>query len=106
MAEKYRRWRLRVEPSAQNDIDKLLSGKDEKAVFNSIERLLEADDPYRVPGVIRISSGKYRKMWRQRKGNWRIIFYTQPGQVLHQGHVYKGVLHLVAVRRRSEDTYN
>jgi mRNA-degrading endonuclease RelE of RelBE toxin-antitoxin system len=72
------------------------------AVFASIRELLLADNPTIVPGVRKLVGGHFKEQWRQRQGDYRIFFNIDHAAVAHEGYVYKGTVHILAVLHRGK----
>lgn len=66
-----------------------LSHKDKARVLSSIVELAEANNPAAVPGVKHLKGSK-PKQWRQRQGDYRIIFEIESGQFAEMDVEYKG----------------
>jgi len=95
------KWHLVATNTARENLDEL-SSRDLMGVFRSLKLLLEADNPAAVQGVKKLVEARFEGQWRQRSGDWRIFFTIEHGEVIHEKHIYKGVLTLLAVRRRDE----
>ncbi len=69
-----------------------LSSKDRMAVFDSVEHLAKAENPYNVPGVKKLKDVRLENMRRIRAGDFRIIFWLDTGEIVHLEFTYKGKL--------------
>ncbi len=70
------KWDLVVEPLAQKEVDGL-SSRNRQHLFDTLQKLLRADNPLRVPGV-----EKYQAecgTWKIRQGDYRIMFCLATG---------------------------
>jgi mRNA-degrading endonuclease RelE of RelBE toxin-antitoxin system len=83
------KWKLRYQKTAQKQIAKL-SSKDWARVSHSIDELAMADNPSFVPGVKHIQGTSNPKQWRQRQGDYRIIFEIESSQFVEMEVEYKG----------------
>lgn len=70
-------------------------------VFDSLQRLLKADNPLAIPGVKKLREPHLRGLYRARAGDYRILIELQPGSIIHLKHTYKGMLRIVAIAHRS-----
>ncbi len=99
MGERRRRshqWLIRWTVPTRQALKKLPS-KDRKAVFDSIRQLALAENPYSVPGVTKLKDVRLEKMRRIRAGDYRVIFYIEAGELIHQGFTYKGSLVIAGI---------
>jgi mRNA-degrading endonuclease RelE of RelBE toxin-antitoxin system len=99
------KWCLDIKDTGQRTFNKLPTSKDRMAVFDALQELLEAEDPYFVPGVKKLLEAQFEGMRRQEVGNFRIMFWLDSDECVRDEHTYKGTLHLFAVVRRNEKTY-
>ena len=97
-----RKWLLNARPKALEAINEL-PRKDALAVFDSIEKLLSADNPVAVAGVKKVKGRD--GVWRQRRGNYRIFFGLDSTPVTEGDQSYKGTLIVADVSKRDESTY-
>jgi len=95
------RWLLSFDDIVPEQLSEL-SPKDRQAVFRSIAQLLRAENPASAQGVKKLVEKRFEGLWRQRQGDYRIFFRLTSGEITHQKFVYKGSLHLVAIRNRSD----
>jgi mRNA-degrading endonuclease RelE of RelBE toxin-antitoxin system len=93
------KWLLAFEPEVVGQLARLPS-RDRMAVFRSLAELLRADNPKAVPNVRKVVLSE--DIWRQRQGDFRILFRLEPGKVTHLDCDYVGILHLLAVLRRDK----
>ena len=94
-------WHLVVSPQGRADL-RLLSAKERKQVFASIKQLLEAENPFALIGVKKLVGKRFDSLWRQRSGDWRIIFALDSTRTTLLSHSYKGTIQIYRVLRRDE----
>lgn len=87
------KWRYEFSNKARKQVQKL-SPKDRVRVFDSIAELTDAVDPGTVPGVKALKGTRDPKQYRQRQGDYRIIFSLSPGEVVVMDVTYKGLLYI------------
>lgn len=78
------KWTYEIRKKAQRQLERL-SPKDRARVFRSIEELIYADNPAFVQGVKHLE-GSDPKEWRQRQGDYRIIFSLETGEIAQMSH--------------------
>ena len=90
-------WKIQIQPKASKQLAKL-SPKDRVRVSFSIEELAVAHNPTIVPGVKHLK-GSNPKQWRQRQGNYRIIFGIEASKFVQLDLEYKGrlIIHSVSL---------
>ena len=91
------KWTYEIKKKAQRQLEKL-APKDQTRVFRSIEELIYADNPAFVQGVKHLE-GSDPKRWRQRQGDYRIIFSLEAGEMVEMNLIYKGrlIIHEIAI---------
>jgi mRNA-degrading endonuclease RelE of RelBE toxin-antitoxin system len=94
------KWHIEFSKRAKKQL-KELSSEDRMRVFHSIATLLKADDPQAIPGVKKLEGTK-SPLYRQRKGNYRIIFYAEVVRISVLGFVYKGILYIAEIALHRE----
>ena len=99
------RWKLEASKEARRAVSELPSDKDRKAVFDSLEELLQAENPYSVQGVKKLQEEKFEQMRRQDKGHWRVFFYIESETVVVGNFEYKGTLYVWRIKHRDNKTY-
>jgi mRNA-degrading endonuclease RelE of RelBE toxin-antitoxin system len=75
---------------------------DRIAIFRAIAELLKADNPAAVPGVKKMVETQYAGLYRQRQGDYRILFAIEHGEIVHLKSAYKGRLYLDSVIHRRD----
>ena len=95
-------WHLVVLSSAQKKLDALPTSKVQKAVIAHIDELVRAVNPKQIPGVKKLRGKEFRGKWRQRYGNYRIIFSVVSAEIVVDGITYKGTLTVEDVDHRSK----
>lgn len=92
-----------VKPSNKREFDKALSKlprSDKLAVFDSLAKLAQAENPCAVPGVKRITTSE--SLWRQRQGDYRILFEIRSDLVIHLKCEYRGTIFVENVQHRKD----
>ena len=95
-------WHFEVSPQARQQITDLPTSKQRMAIFAAIRQLLVSDNPTIVQGVRKLVGEHFKDQWRQRQGDYRIIFSLAHGKVIHAGHSYKGTVQIWSVIHRSK----
>ena len=95
------KWLLRFEENVPDELSKL-PPRDRMAIFRSIAELLQSDNPSNVAGVKKLIEKRFEGMWRQRQGDYRILFEVLSGEIVDQKFIYKGKLNIVSVVHRSQ----
>lgn len=93
-------WHLEVSKTAHEEI-RGLSSKTRLTIFNAIRQLLESNNLQFMSGVKKLH-GELKGYWRQRQGDYRIIFFIEAAPVVHMKHEYKGTIHIERVLHRRE----
>lgn len=85
-------------PKAKKQFGKL-SPKDQARVFRSIQELTQSENPMMTPGVKHLQGISNPKMWRQRQGDYRIIFSLEADEIVEMNLTYKGrlIIHEIAI---------
>jgi mRNA-degrading endonuclease RelE of RelBE toxin-antitoxin system len=94
------RWHLEYHSDVKDQLRKL-PPTTRMAVFGSIRELLVAENPKMVPGVKKLVDDP-EDTYRQRQGDYRILFRVHPGKVAHLGIEYVGCVEIIAVKHRSQ----
>ncbi len=79
------RWQLQWEKPVEKAL-KRLSSEDRMRVFNSLETLLQAENPCAILGVEKLRSGTCT--WKFRQGDYRVFFSIESVSF----RIYKGTL--------------
>lgn len=93
------RWHLEYHPDVEDQLAKLPQNI-RMAVFASIEELLKAENPKSVQGVIKLVNAG--DIYRQRQGDYRIMFEVETGKVVYLKSEYVGKVNILAVLHRSK----
>jgi mRNA-degrading endonuclease RelE of RelBE toxin-antitoxin system len=88
------RWLIEWSEESLESLQKL-SSKDKMAVFDSVEHLAKAENPYSVPGVKKLKASQDKR--RIRAGDYRIIFRLETGEIVHLEFTYKGKLQIYGI---------
>jgi len=88
------RWLIEWSEESLEALQKL-SSHDRMAVFNSVERLAKAENPYSLNGVKKLKGSENK--WRVRAGDYRIIFRLKTGEVVYLEFTYKGKLNIYSI---------
>lgn len=85
-------------PRAKKQFGKL-SPKDQARVFRSIQELVQSENPPMTPGVKHLQGTSNPKQWRQRQGDYRIIFSLEAEEIVEMNLIYKGrlTIHEIAI---------
>jgi mRNA interferase RelE/StbE len=88
------RWLIEWSKESLEALQKLPSDN-RMAVFNSVERLAKAENPYSVSGVKKLKGSEDKR--RIRAGDYRIIFRLETGEIVHLEFTYKGKLQIYSI---------
>ncbi len=99
------RWVLDFRKDARQDLHQIPTRSERAAVLRTIRVLLESDNPYAVSGIKKVQGNKFNDVWRQRQGDYRILFSLATQERIHNKYSYKGTLSVIAILRRNEKTY-
>ena len=94
------KWLLAFEEIVADELSELPL-RDRMAIFRSIAELL-SDNPSGVAGVKKLVEKRFEGIWRQRQGDYRILFEIFSGEIVDQKFTYKGKLKIVSVVHRSQ----
>jgi mRNA-degrading endonuclease RelE of RelBE toxin-antitoxin system len=92
------KWRYILLPRAKKQFEKL-SPRDQARVFRSIQELVQSENPLAIRGVKYLQGSSNPKQWRQRQGDYRIIFSVEAGEIVEMNLTYKGrlIIHEIAI---------
>lgn len=94
-------WHLEVTESAKRQIRKLPQ-QDRKAIFRGIKQLLSVENPTAIVGVKKLVGPEFEGLWRKRQGKYRIKFFLEVGEVIHNKFTYKGTVIIESVLDRKD----
>ena len=93
------KWCLKFEDGFLDQFSNL-DQKTKKIGYRQIQALLEADNPYGLPKVLKVKSqGELRRI---RVGNYRLFFIIEDGEAICEKSIFQGVLWLVKIKDRKD----
>jgi mRNA-degrading endonuclease RelE of RelBE toxin-antitoxin system len=95
------KWLLNIQNNAQDRFNRLTT-VEKRIISRQLRELLLADDPNTLPFVEMLQAKKFNRIRKFRAGNYRVFFALEIGEIIHQGHTYKGTFFLLDIRDRQE----
>ncbi len=92
------KWKLIIFPAVKKAFN-TLSSEQKQGVFDAVRPLLEADNPYAVPGVKKLK-GKFSNLWRVRARDHRVFFIVKV--IEDENSPYKGNLEIHDIIARKD----
>lgn len=98
------KWWLQIESNAQCAFNQL-PPCDKKAVFHSLEVVLNSENPCFVQGADVVSVKTQPGIFRLSVKDHRVFYKFEGNGIIMFGHVFKGTIIVTDILRRNEGTY-
>ena len=101
MAKTTHEWYIAFTKSALQQLRELPSNV-RMAVFSSLRVLLRLQNPLAATNVVWVKNEEFDsyRVYRFRKGDYRVKFYIISQEITHENHTYRGTLIVVAAEHR------
>jgi mRNA-degrading endonuclease RelE of RelBE toxin-antitoxin system len=94
-------WLLKIQADAKILFDEF-SDTNKRTTFHQLKQLLESSTPYHLPFVLKLKEMRFEGVRRFRVGDYRVMFVLEIKEIVSQGHLYKGTLHIISITNRKE----